>query len=517
MSAERMMRLFDGYSRASGTHGMPELDPNGLKWGIKSTAKTLTKGPTLEMWKQHLAGERPLGVVPTRDDSTCLWGSIDVDKYDIDLSELIKRSEAAKLPLVPCKSKSGGLHLFLFTSEPVPAAVMQTTLRSMAATLGFCDSEIFPKQTKIGDGDSGNWMIMPYFGDDFGGRLKMQRGLKKTGAEQTLGEFLNFAEKKRVIHDELDALVIKGRNRERSSVDAPYGDGPPCLQALSGAGFPEGSRNNALFHIGVYLKKAHPTKWEEMLGDDNRNYMKPPLPNNEVEELRKSLRKKDYQYKCKEEPMASHCNSLLCCTRRFGVGDGDKIPVIVKLRKIKLEKPIWYVTIEGSKTEMKIEQFRDIMRHQLFIEQCGGQLNMIFPPMKQWVWSIALKEYITTIKEEEPSEDTTKAGEFSEILETFLTNRLRARHREDLLRDAPWEDEENGRHIFTMKALAKFLERDGMRGLSRNDIATLIRGLGGKPQQLTVKNKRGHYWWIPSKAIGRAPVLDTPEIPEEMM
>jgi hypothetical protein len=211
-STERMMSLFAGLEDVHGTHGLPELDENGVKWGIKKTARTVREPVTLEMWAKHLEGKRPLGIVPIRRDSTSVWGSIDVDEYDIDALEVVKKVEAAKLPLVPCRSKSGGLHLFLFASEPVEAELMQGVLRHIAATLGFAGSEIFPKQTKIlvDKGDHGSWMVVPYFGGDFGGKIRFQYGLKKTGAEMTLEEFLSFADKRKQSASDIAMLKASG-------------------------------------------------------------------------------------------------------------------------------------------------------------------------------------------------------------------------------------------------------------------------------------------------------------------
>ena len=129
--AQRIMKLFAGNEENSGTHGIPDLDPNGVKWTIKSTAKTLAVPVTEALWQQHLDGKRPLGVIPIRiSDSKCFWGSIDIDQYDLDAGEIVARVEKAKLPLVPCRSKSGGLHLFLFANEPVPADAMQSVFIS---------------------------------------------------------------------------------------------------------------------------------------------------------------------------------------------------------------------------------------------------------------------------------------------------------------------------------------------------------------------------------------------------
>lgn len=69
-------------------------------------------------------------------------------------------------------------------------------------------------------------------------------------------------------------------------------DGPPCLQQLCTQGFPEGTRNNGLFNIGVYLRKFDPDNWQSLLEDHNRNFMSPPLAANEVITVIKQLDKK---------------------------------------------------------------------------------------------------------------------------------------------------------------------------------------------------------------------------------
>ena len=99
--AERLMALFAGHSGAHGTHGEPEKDDNKQKWGIGKTARTIRKPVTNELWESHLAGERPLGIIPIREDSSCIWGAIDIDEYEADLIGIVKRIEQKKLPQVP--------------------------------------------------------------------------------------------------------------------------------------------------------------------------------------------------------------------------------------------------------------------------------------------------------------------------------------------------------------------------------------------------------------------------------
>ena len=86
-------------------------------------------------------------------------GCIDIDEYDLDHLSLIKSIRDLKLPVIVCRSKSGGAHVFLFTKENIPASLMQSKLKQMALVLGYEGSEIFPKQTEIlvERGDTGNF------------------------------------------------------------------------------------------------------------------------------------------------------------------------------------------------------------------------------------------------------------------------------------------------------------------------------------------------------------------------
>ena len=54
---------------------------------------------TKDHWVQHLKGEAYYGSVPIRDDNTCSWGVIDVDRYNIQHQEIISIIRKRKYPL----------------------------------------------------------------------------------------------------------------------------------------------------------------------------------------------------------------------------------------------------------------------------------------------------------------------------------------------------------------------------------------------------------------------------------
>lgn len=509
--AKRMMNLFSGLDGVHGTHGVP--DREGLKWGIKRTARTLREPVTVELWMQHLQGTRPLGVVPIREDHTCNWGSIDVDQYDINLIELVDKVEQQKLPLVSCRSKSGGLHLFLFTREPQPAASIQGLLRDIAASMGLSGSEIFPKQTQLltDRGDAGNWMVMPYFGGTFDGKLKEQVGLKRTGAEMVVEEFLDLAEASRLTSVEFEKLV--NRRAQTGREPLPFEDGPRCLQHLAKDGFPEGGRNNALFMVGLYLKRKYPQDWRERLDVSNRNHMVPPLDSDEVQVCVRSLEKKEYEYTCKNEPMVSHCDAAVCRMRRFGVGEAGSYPVISGLSKLDIpEAPIWFVDIDESRVELTTEQLQS---YYLFQRACMEKVNRTYRVIRQPDWIVVLAEAMANLTVIEAPPDTGAPEAFRELLEVFLTDRSRGQQKEDILAGRPWEDEEARRHYFRLADLVKFFQREGWREPKRGEVTVRLQKLGGGPEFFNIKGKGVNVWFVPSRVVEGTPSLGIPQVPRE--
>jgi hypothetical protein len=205
----------------------------------------------------------------------------------------------------------------------------------VAASLGHGGAEIFPKQSELRTerGDQPNWIVMPYFGalgspgaGTYGGKLREQWGLKRGGAEMTLGEFVRAAVAARCALRDVRVPRLSVVRHGTSTNDGkastePFSDGPPCLEHLAITKVPRGGQNNALLMMGVYFKRSQPDDWRTCLEEANAKFLDPPGSAEGLTSVIKSL-KKDYLYTCKTEPMCSHCNVALCRTRAFGVGEG---------------------------------------------------------------------------------------------------------------------------------------------------------------------------------------------------
>ncbi len=96
----------------------------------------------------HLKGEGPALRIILFTETMIVGGGIDIDEYNFDHTSLVKSIRNHNLPLIVCRSKSGGAHVFLFTKENIPASLMQSKLKEMAIILGYEGSEIFPNKQR---------------------------------------------------------------------------------------------------------------------------------------------------------------------------------------------------------------------------------------------------------------------------------------------------------------------------------------------------------------------------------
>ncbi len=148
------LRLFDGnQDRHLVLSGKPSKNDRG-----KVEGKTrLDDGPlTAEMVRAHLEGDASYGISPVRADSTCLYGVLDIDWYDMPEDDVRRVADQLRTRCAAFRTKSRGLHVYIFASEPVSARVMHDYLVALRKRLPKAcfdkkqkrDVEIFPKETQ---------------------------------------------------------------------------------------------------------------------------------------------------------------------------------------------------------------------------------------------------------------------------------------------------------------------------------------------------------------------------------
>jgi hypothetical protein len=480
--ATGFLELFNGYDKAYGIYKVEQTTSSGK---AKGQASTIVADVTPELWVKHLTGKQGIGIIPIKNDNTCYFGAIDIDIIGVNFVEIIKKLKRHNFPFVPCRSKSGGCHLFIFLASPVSAKIMQTKLREMAATLGYGNSEIFPKQIEVltERGDLGQWINMPYFNDLRG----LRYAVNEIGEALSIADFLSLAYKSRITVDEFAAIQVEIISDEIT-------DGPPCLQYLITQGFQEGMRNNGLFNIGVYARKAFPDEWEKKTEEYNQMFMIPALLSSEVQQVLKSVKKKTYIYTCNQAPINAFCNKALCITRKYGIGPDMSLPNLSNLTKFNSNPPIWFIDVEGAgRMELTTE---DLQTQERFQRRCIEALNMMPPIINKMTWQQIVQRLLDTVVLIIAPADASPSGQLIEHLERFCTSRVHARDKNEILLGKPYS--ENTHHYFRMSDFISYLDRHHFKEFKVHKISSIIKEqLKAEHTFLVLKGKGVNVWKVP--------------------
>lgn len=281
----RFINIFDGYTKAYGTYVAKGTSKDG-KAEIK--AETVSEPATPALFQAHLDGTKPLGILPLDDDQRVRWAVIDIDTYPIDHTQLVERIRDLKLPLVVCRSKSGGAHCFLFLSEPSDPVVVRSYMMSSAAALGYPKAEVFPKQTQRKEGETGNWLNLPYFYAKRSERYCVGDGMETLSLE----EFLGIAEATATTISDLTQLDVPVAENE-SAITPAEAKRFVLPDVIPERGTEYGGRDNTLFRYGCSLQAKG---WDddaitEELQRTNIDRCDPPLPRRDMDRIIKQALK----------------------------------------------------------------------------------------------------------------------------------------------------------------------------------------------------------------------------------
>ncbi len=385
---EQFASLFAGLTRAKGRY-VSTSDPSQVVVGEKTKGKatTVSEPVVLTDYARHLAGEVSLGIVPVRDDGTCVFGAIDIDQYsDIDHAGLATKVAGLEIPVMVCRSKSGGAHIYAFVNEPgIKAPVMIDFLKKTRTKLGVDyrkAREIFPKQ-KAQSGGIGNWINLPYFGST------PRRAVKTDGTDYTLEEFLTSLV--RIEPSTFDA-------KTESTDGVVLTELPPCLERLVNEGIPSGMRNEAVFNFAVFATKKFQLdrkKVQAMIDTLNQRACQPPLSAAEVKVIYNSVISHDYNYKCDQPPIVDVCNKMLCQTRPYGPHAATRPSDVPEIEKIEAHgtetnETVFHVKLSISPKVVTCTS-KQLFDYDLFRCATVDTIHMALPIVKKKDWD----EYVT--------------------------------------------------------------------------------------------------------------------------
>ena len=486
---EDFISLFSGSESAYGRFVPLGKDPESAKMPGKCTTERGLVGD--EQYKEHFNGTIGLGLIPIREDNTVVFSVIDVDEYRLSLEKIVFDIHSMGLPIMPFRSKSGGLHLYLFYKVKTPAKIAIQLMQTIKTLLGLSDkTEIFPKQKALGQGELGNWINLPYFDSDNTDRYLYTKDFKPCSlaeALETINKNLIDVEK---VYDIIDVL--------------PLADAPPCLQTIYLRGDTE-SRNHYLFSLARYFKTKFGDEFEKHVIEANFALLR-PLPLKEVTDTVISAhKKKDYCYKCGEDPILSLCNKSVCRKREYGIGGNEMSNLSYEEFYQVMTDPPYYEWMVNKKL-LKFFSEADIINQGTFRSSCFRELHVLPNKLKDDVWTRIVNTALhnVIIKKVATEEDISPGAMLKEHLVEYLTKRAMAQSRSQILIDHVYRDEQMDAYIFKAKNFLSFLNNNKkFNYYGQTEIHSRLLELQCAPIRYYVdaKNKNSRVWAMPAKMI----------------
>src|SRR5207245_10293324 len=121
---------------------------------------------TLGHYRGYLQGRCCLGIYPLRDDGTCAFATVDVDRNDLDAVLLLQRLlDDVGLRSFLFTSKTKGYHVTVFVDGWARASHLRPILHSQLVEAGLPDTtEIYPRRDARGEESvaPGGYLRLPY-------------------------------------------------------------------------------------------------------------------------------------------------------------------------------------------------------------------------------------------------------------------------------------------------------------------------------------------------------------------
>ena len=293
----------------------------------------------------HLEGKKSIGIQPCDDKGLAIFGAIDIDPKnytDFSPEKYLKIIEEKELPVIPIKSKSGGLHIYVFTKDRVKASEIREFLEKLLFVFGLpAKTEIYPKQTSLetteGKRSSGNFINIPYYN-------KNDRvAVDTTNQEISFDTFMKAIELNAQTSETLKNFGVTLIEKALKEESQEFKEGPPCLGIICG-GLEKNNtklkdeRDRFLYNYMVFAKKKYPDTWEEKVLEGARKYIQYDKiwGDSKVEKKIKSWKGDTAGYTCYEDPIQGHCVKPTCLRRKYGIGKqlNSEWPEIISVTKI---------------------------------------------------------------------------------------------------------------------------------------------------------------------------------------
>jgi len=464
---DKFIKLFSGYEEDFGIADMfsakLDTEKNKLKPDYEWSGRPIT---TLD-YQNHINGKISIGIQPCRLDKTTQFGCIDIDPKnyaEFKIEKYLALFAQYKLPLVPLMSKSGGLHCYLFLTEPIIASDLIEALKSFLLPLGLKPStEIFPKQKELKEDDKGNikpgnFINLPYYNNGQTHRYAVDKDNNKLSLEN----FLEYVEQFKIDKNKLDSLVEETHKNILLGTNPEFSDGPPCLALCSKSKLDDG-RDRFMYNYMVFAKKKYKDKWPDEVSKANYAYLETPWDKSKLDLKIKSWDKETAGHTCYEDPIQDKCMRSLCYSRTFGVKSDNinAFPDITDYQIIKYEIPEYRFNVvmpNDDKIDVVIPNV-DIMTNQKkVLDLIWEQTGIYFDPLKPKDYRIKLTEWRKNCEKITPPEGTSTDDILGSELYNYCVNGPQARERMQIRLGSCLTEE--GHHYFKYQSFISHLGND---------------------------------------------------------
>lgn len=460
IDAQRFSQLFRGKSNTYVRNELPKTRPQAgekIKTKITNNEGKVDK----DLLAHHLDGDFGIGVCPVNAEGKCYFGVLDIDYYKPKIKRVLRFIKEYQLPLLPFRSKSGGLHVYLMLSKAVSAKTMRETLNnisyyfSLDMIYGKGKVEVFPKQDKAeGFGSS---VTLPYFNAEEPYTYLLDLDGNKVDFKEALDYIQHHFTTIEAVKDAIEHL--------------PYNDAPPCIQRIllsEEVGGEDTGRNNFLFSYAVYAKKKFGSGFEDYVHQVNETF-EVPLEATIVDQTCNSVKDNEYVYKCKDVPCNGFCNKTECRKREFGLGrDKGHFTGIDygQLFRYMTAEPyyIWKLRLQGQE-QWKDVIFKDegfLLDQKNFAKMCVRYLNQAPMQVSNNDWYAILNSVLPNIQNIEVKQESDTSG-LSLLRNSFINYLSNKQAR----RDSPYQIKvglcvrqvKNGqaKYFFTHKGFSDYL------------------------------------------------------------
>jgi len=430
-------------------------DPESGKIKFKPGDYGWSSSPVLKQdYQDHLEGKKSIGIQPCDDDGMASFGAIDIDPdyKNFNASKYLKIIEKNDLPVVPIKSKSGGLHVYVFTKTKIQASEIREFLETLLFSFGLpANTEIFPKQTKLGenaDGKpiNGNFINLPYF------NKKERIALMPNGEEIKYEDFINIIGLNLQTKEQLKKIAGDLVKKELTGGPTEFLDGPPCLQAITkelgeGEKLPD-ERDRFLFNYMVFAKKKYKDNWEKKVLEAGRNYILYDDDWGDAKVLAKikGWLKDTAGHTCNLDPIAKKCSKIECIKRPFGVASqlSESWPMLSGLTKIDYKpEPEFYINVSrpnGKVATIHAKNVKQIIEQRELKALIAAQIEVVPPPIKSKDFNGMLKDLWSNMDVLKPASGTTPREILFELTKEYL-NGVQATSHNSFMTGAVLEEE----------------------------------------------------------------------------